>query len=168
VHKRLWPLTRDTRDLEQAIFAYQKGFILQNDFFDGINFAYLLNVRSDSAEPADAVTDFVLANRVRRQVIIICENLLAQAAKLEEEAAAEPETEEECRMKQKEMEEHYWICATLWEAWEGLGDTAAAEQWQKRCAAVPSAGWMQKTTKYQIKKLKQLLAKKSPLQFLAA
>src|SRR5205085_406258 len=46
VHKRLWEVRGDRGFLEEAIWAYEKGFIVKNDFYNGINFAFLLNVRA--------------------------------------------------------------------------------------------------------------------------
>ena len=166
VHKRLWSLTNELSDLEQAIFAVQKGFILQNDYYNGINLAYLLNIRASFSNPADAITDFVLANRIRKQVVNICENLLTAHKESAESTTAEPKTAQEQNLKQKELDEQYWICATLWEAWEGIGDAAEVEKWKNHCADLASAQWMFETTKNQIGNLKQLLAKESPLKFI--
>ncbi len=32
--------------LDTAITAYQRGFYIRNDYYNGINFAFLLNVRA--------------------------------------------------------------------------------------------------------------------------
>ena len=165
VHKRLWDLANDRDDLQQAIFAVHKGFVLQNDYYNGINLAYLLNVRASFAEPADAITDYVLANRVRKQVVDICENLLKTRQELAQ-ATDEPKNEEERNKRQKDIDEQYWISATLWEAWEGTGNDAEAEKWKQICADIARAQWMFETTKDQIGKLKLLLAKESPLKYI--
>ena len=166
VHKRLWSLTNERSDLEQAIFAVQKGFILQNDYYNGINLAYLLNIRASSSEPAEAIADFVLANRVRKLVVSICENLLKTRKELAESTTSEPQTIEEQNKRQKELDEQYWITATLWEAWEGIGDAAEAEKWKQQSSDIAGAQWMFETTKDQISNLKQLLAKGSPLKYI--
>lgn len=46
VHKRLWEVNKDRAHLNDAIRAYERGFYLRNDHYNGINFAYLLNVRA--------------------------------------------------------------------------------------------------------------------------
>jgi hypothetical protein len=63
VHRRLWNLTEDRSHLDQAIWSSEKGFYLKNDYYNGINLAYLYNVRASISEGPDAVTDFVLAQR---------------------------------------------------------------------------------------------------------
>ena len=82
VHKRLWDLTSQIPDLDQAIRGYERGFYLRNDYYNGINYAFLLNVRAaDSANVAEAVADYVQARRVRREVISICEQWLRENTK---------------------------------------------------------------------------------------
>src|ERR1700751_2406433 len=43
IHKRLWDLARDRKDLETALLSYEKGFYLRNDYYNGINTASLYN-----------------------------------------------------------------------------------------------------------------------------
>src|SRR4030095_9790527 len=47
VHKRLWDKTKDEVALDKAIRSYERGFYLRNDYYNGINFAFLLNIRAD-------------------------------------------------------------------------------------------------------------------------
>ena len=42
----LWDVSQDHAALDIAIRAYERGFYLRNDYYDGINFAYLLNVHT--------------------------------------------------------------------------------------------------------------------------
>src|SRR5205823_1570511 len=41
VHKRLWDLTKDQKYLDDAIRAYERGFYIKNDYYNGINYAFL-------------------------------------------------------------------------------------------------------------------------------
>jgi hypothetical protein len=81
VHKTLWSLTGDRSHLGKAIWSSEKGFYLKNDYYNGINLAYLYNVRASICEGPDAITDFVLAQRTRRRVVNICQALLEQIKK---------------------------------------------------------------------------------------
>ena len=77
VHKRLWELTKESSYLDEAVRAYERGFYLRNDYYNGINYAYLLNERA--AHPVgfgEAVADFVQARRVRKEVVSICNQWL--------------------------------------------------------------------------------------------
>ncbi len=144
VHKRLYDLTQDRAYLDAAVTAYEKGFHLRNDYYNGINAAFLFNLRASLSQAADAITDFVLAQRIRRQVVGICDGLLASGRKLDDA---------------------YWVQATLAEAWLGLGD-AQKSQVALEQAAPFAEPWMQQSTADQLSKLKPLLDK-SPLKALA-
>ena len=151
VHKRLWELGRRREDLDTAIGAYERGFYLKQDYYNGINLAFLLNVRAAehqaAGQVAEAVADFVLAQRVRREVIPICEKALT----------AGPRT----------PEDKYWILATLWEAALGLNDTTGIEKWQPEAERASTAKWMlEDSTRPQLAKLSALLAA-SPLKHLS-
>ena len=46
IHKRLWELDSKPEDLDESIRSYGKGFYLKDDHYNGINYAYMLNVRA--------------------------------------------------------------------------------------------------------------------------
>ena len=146
VHKRLWEVMGDRSYLDIAIFAYEKGFYLKNDYYNGINLAYLLNERAAVSEVPESVADFVLAQRARKRVLAICDSLLHSERTL-------PDQEE------------YWIRATMAEAWLGLGDAAKSqESLDSAFALEPSPSeWMRNSTLEQLKKLDQILVP-SPLK----
>jgi hypothetical protein len=151
VHKRLWVLGRDPTDLDTAIAAYERGFYLKQDYYNGINLAYLFNVRAAEYQNAhrtsEAIADFVLAQRIRREVIPICEAALK----------AGPRT----------PAEKYWILATLWEAAHGLEDAEGVARWQPQAEQAAPASWMlEDSTRPQLARLEKLLAV-SPLKRLS-
>lgn len=159
VHKRLWALTRDTIHLDEAIRALERGFYLRNDYYNGINLAFLLNLRASRAtSPAEAITDFMLARRVRQEVLTICKKWLADNPVM---AAS---TAEEAR--RQDAETRYWVLATLGEAMVGLGDPAAPQR-LKEIYVAATAPWMADTTREQVEKLRALLVD-TPLKHLKA
>jgi tetratricopeptide (TPR) repeat protein len=153
VHKRLWELTNDPETLEAAIDAYERGFRLRDDFYNGINFAFLLDSRAAATQAAgdfdEAVTDAVLARRVRGTVLKLCQKAL------ESEADPEPGGS-------PAQYEPYWLRATMAEAAVGLGDEAAAATHLKAAGSMVAEPWMIKSTSDQIAQLRALLAS-SPL-----
>jgi hypothetical protein len=152
VHKRLWSLTGELSHLDASIRAYERGFYLRNDHYNGINLAFLLDLRASRAtDLGDAVADFVLARRVRKEVKEICEKWLAQNPPATAPAGAAPQA------AQQAAELRYWVLATLGEAMLGLGDPAARQQLDLAYAAAPHA-WMSDTTREQIARLEPLLA----------
>jgi hypothetical protein len=157
VHKRLWELTKESSYLDEAVRAYERGFYLRNDYYNGINYAYLLNERA--AHPigfAEAVADFVQARRVRKEVISICNEWLESNAPT---APLPPGS--------KFPEKQYWVLATLAEAQIGLEEEALGQQRLEEAFAAAPEEWMKDSTREQVTKLKALLAA-SPLKKLPA
>ncbi len=160
VHKRLWNVTKDRKHLEEAVRGYERGFYLRNDYYNGINLAFLLNVRAaNAASRAEAIADFVQAERVRHEVIDICLRWL--------ESEAPPVNE---GLKKKLGEKHkseakYWVMASLAEAYVGIGDDAEAQRWFTKAGEGVPEQWMKETTEEQISKLRAHLAD-SPLKYL--
>jgi Tetratricopeptide Repeats-Sensor len=157
VHKRLWELTKESSYLDEAVRAYERGFYLRNDHYNGINYAYLLNERA--AHPigfAEAVADFVQARRVRREVISICNQWL--------DLNARPSP---LPHGSKYPEKRYWVLATLAEAEIGLEEEALGQRRLEEAFAAAPEEWMKESTHEQVNKLKALLAA-SPLKKLSA
>jgi tetratricopeptide (TPR) repeat protein len=142
VHKRVWDLTGQRPNLDGAIFGYEKGFSLKNDYWNGINLAFLYNVRAAASTGRDAIADQVLAERTRRQVLALCE------AALKGEAPSGGPSEK------------YWLYATMAEAWLGLGDKQKADAYLAEAVAVTPqpAAWMVDSTREQLARLSKVLA----------
>lgn len=159
VHKRLWEATKNAAFLDDAVRAYERGFLFRNDYYNGINYAFLLNVRaSSSPDPAEAIADFVNARRVRKEVISICEEWLKKNPVPEgDKVPASALTEY--------WSNWYWLMATMGEAYLGGGEAENANQVLSEAYARAPESWMQASTETQIDKLRTLLAD-SPLRFI--
>jgi tetratricopeptide (TPR) repeat protein len=146
VHKRLFELKRDPADLDESIRAHEKGFYVKNDYYNGINLAFMLNIRAaSSADPREAGADVVQAERIRRRVIGVTEALLASGIKNDDGTVDEVET--------------FWVKATLAEAMTGSGrNEDAAKLREEILKNVPEA-WMKDSITEQLQKLEGLLAK---------
>ncbi|MDQ3803932.1 MAG: DUF4071 domain-containing protein [Acidobacteriota bacterium] len=167
VHKRLWDLMKGgQRDealghLDEAVRGYERGFYLRNDYYNGINLAYVLNLRAaHAASPEEAIADFVQARRVCREVVEICVEWLKQT-----EPAAGDEAGAEAVGKSNENK--YWVLATLAEAYVRLGDEARAQDYLRQAYALNPTEWMKSSTEEQLKNLRELLAD-SPLKYVKA
>lgn len=147
IHKHLWDETCDRADLDTAILAHERGFDIRNDAYNGINLAYLLNVRARISSPAEQIADYVNAQRVRRRVIDVCQSRLSAGV--------------------SDPDERYWAKATLVEACIGVGDITQAEEWHRQAEAEPVAGWMKESTRAQLTRLRDLLLP-SPLEGIQA
>jgi MAP3K TRAFs-binding domain len=152
VHKRMWDLSNDPKDLDEAVRGYERGFQLKQDYYNGINFAFLLNLRarqSVKSAPAEAIADWVLASRVRRRVVEVCQAELKALPAVSDGMTREEQADLRARK--------YWILATLREAAVGLGDPSS-EDWKRQAADTQPAKWMTDSTDEQIARLQTLLA----------
>jgi tetratricopeptide (TPR) repeat protein len=160
VHKRLWDETLERKHLDEAVRGYERGFYLRNDYYNGINFAFMLNVRAaHTSDRAEAVADFVSARRVREEVVSICEEWLQSTVAPDNKASDEAKIE---YLKSK-----YWVVATLAEANLGLGKATEAEKSYREAYSSAPEPWMIDTTKAQREKLEELLGD-SPLRYVKA
>jgi len=79
INKRLYELTDDEKFLDQAAWFYERGFYVKQDYYNGINFAFLLTLKSlNVKDRLEAISYYLQANRVREKVISICKNLIKQ------------------------------------------------------------------------------------------
>lgn len=141
IHKRLWEQHRAQADLNEAIRAHARGYLLKYDHYNGINYAFLLDVRASCQTGDEAIADRVMASRIRREVLDICDDLLKKPPS---------ETADE-----KEL---YWIHASRVEALFGLGrHEEATSSFKKAKEMQPKPDpWMVSTTEQQLKKLGEL------------
>lgn len=143
IHKRLWDLRHQQPDLDESIAAYERGFYVKQDYYNGINLAFLLDLRGLNALRAgqrdEGMADAVQARRIRRDVIRYAGQALG---------------------KDKDMadDKRYWIVATLWEAAAGLGDTSEMQQHEAEARALKVPAWMLETTEGQIRAVQAMLA----------
>ncbi len=174
VHKRLWERAKDEVALNKAIRSYERGFSLRKDSYNGINFAFLLNIRAahfaelakTSADPsaaashrAAAIADFVQAQRVREEVLSICKQWLNSNPAPSEDSTAEA-------MKQYQTSK-YWVVASQAEAYLGIGKKQEAEDTYEQAYASAPEGGMIDSTREQRAKLEALLTD-SPLKYIKA
>lgn len=140
IHKRLWEIKADKDDLNAAVDGYERGFSLRRDWYNGINYAFLLDLRAlewlKAGNRDEAIADSVLARRVRAEVGRLA---LAPA----EEKDADPT-------------KRFWAVATLWEAALGRGDAAETARWGAVAEALAVPQWMQETRLEQGRKLVEL------------
>src|SRR5208282_5701031 len=135
------------QDLNAAIRATERGFIIKRDYYNGTNLAYLLNLRASKSSGDDRIADNVVADRVRREVVDITargvETLQANTS-----AGGETTTL---------RDEKYWLAATHAESLITLGVSSGVELMQTAIASAP-APWMAQTTQSQLERVQRLLA----------
>lgn len=138
IHKRLWELRGTREDLDRSIRAYARGYFIKNDYYNGINFAFLLNVRACLSVGDEAVADRVLARRIRGEVMPLCDAVLANQSST--------------------PDDRFWARASKVEALMGLGRAAEAEALKATFVGehAPPATWMRDAMEEQLGKLAAL------------
>jgi hypothetical protein len=113
IHKRLWEAGHERQDLDTAVRSYARGYFIKDDYYNGINFAFLLNVRASVSQGDDAITDRTLAKRIRTEVLALCDTALSTPPPGAASATLS-------------ADDKFWINATKVEALVGLGRQAEA------------------------------------------
>jgi hypothetical protein len=165
IEKRLFDRLQGDPHLERAISYYARGYYLRNDRYNGINLAYLFNLRADSALDAtdqDRIADLVWANRLRRDVLALCEQELeTMRERSGRMSQAAPDVAADQRSR--DHEQKFWCLATKAEAHFGLGEQGAYEEARAAARALEPAAWMMASLDEQIGRLKTLLDKRGHL-----
>jgi len=138
VHKRLYEITKDSASLEEALFALERGFYVKRDYYNGINLAFMLDVKAVESNTELKNELRAVARHVRRNVKNICQTALE-----------DPELSDD---------EKYWILVTLYEVCVGLGEEDEALKWKEKAGEAAAEAWMVQTTDEQISKLRVLLS----------
>jgi hypothetical protein len=130
-------------DLDVAIRAAERAFIITRDYYNGTNLAFLLNVRASRSSGDNRIADNVVADRIRREVVDITATTLA--------------TLRDTTLQ----DEKYWLAATQAESLIALGDGSGDQLMQKATASAP-APWMAAATQRQLDRLRRLLETARP------
>ncbi len=111
INKRLFELSGDLAYLERAIRFYERGFYVKQDYYNGINVAYMYTQRANLLpDRFDAIVSYGHANMIRQNVAEICQELIED----EESFASRGDKQ--------------WVYMTLAEAYQGLGRTSDEER----------------------------------------
>ncbi len=102
INKRRYQISQEKQYLERAIHFYERGYYVKQDYYNGINVAFLYNVAAKANENAEeAQAQNYLAAKIRKEIITICKT------KMQEPSF-------------QEYSDKPWIYLTLAEAYFGL------------------------------------------------
>jgi hypothetical protein len=139
VHKGLFESLHDSGDLEEAIFALERGFFIKGDYYNGINLAFMFDARAAESQPGAKEELRAMARHVRRRVKDVCDQALVK---------------EDLKPGEK-----FWVLATLYEACVGLGQEGEALDAKNEGDKISTARWMLDSRDNQVAKLRALLGK---------
>ncbi|MBP9883573.1 MAG: hypothetical protein KBF32_09230 [Chitinophagales bacterium] len=104
INKRLYELTTDKKYLIKALDFYGRGYTLKQDYYNGINVAYLYNVAAGIAnEEEERIAYRFFAKKIRLEVIELCIGLINDS-------------------NFKDRSDREWIVLTLAEGYYGTGN----------------------------------------------
>lgn len=79
INKRLFEETAKLQYLEKSIKFYSKGYHISQDYYNGINYAYLLTLKATFVKDKyEAISCFVQSQKVREEIVSICLGLIKQ------------------------------------------------------------------------------------------
>ncbi len=79
INKRLHERTGDIVYFEKAIDCYERGFYVKQDYYNGINAAFMYTLKANLIDDEfDAIVCYGRAKMIRQKVAVICLDLVAQ------------------------------------------------------------------------------------------
>jgi tetratricopeptide (TPR) repeat protein len=166
IEKKMYYHGLGDEHLSNAIQFYERGYFLLRNRYHGINLAFLFNKRVDSSlynTKEDKIADMVFANRVRRQVLILCERdwkeINERKDRLELKAMVATFDKPADYNLTNETEQMYWILVNKAEAHYGLGEMEEYRQALEKAKEINPSDWMIKSFNDQHDQLRDLLIK---------
>ncbi len=166
IEKRLYEAEKLEEHLSNAILYYERGYYLLNNRYHGINLAFLLNKRVNSSiytTKEDKIADMVWANRIRQQVLKMCEkdwheltdrkNKTAKQALMREDGNISGDEEA------TETEEKFWIQINKAEAHFGLGEMEEYKIALAKAKEIEHPDWRMNALEEHIGNLRELMKK---------
>ena len=159
IEKRLFERGQGTEHLNRAISYYERGYVLRDDWYNGINLAFLLNVRADTPlddTDQERIADLVWANRIRREVLVLAREDLEEIRHLRERAESKG-TPLAGVPGSSDREQEFWCLATRAEAFFGLGEMDRYRETREEATKLGGPDWWLESLDGQIEKLRPLL-----------
>ncbi|NTS43431.1 DUF4071 domain-containing protein [Flavisolibacter sp. BT320] len=165
IKKRLYFAGQGDEHLFDGIQYLERAYFLLHNRYNGTNLAFLINHRPETAaysQPHEVIADLVLANRIRREILDMCDrdwNKLEQKGGQSKEKLSTETTDLAASQQVMENEQRFWILVNRAEAHFGLGEIEAYEQAKEAAAGLPHEAWMMASFEDQVEKLGVVLQK---------
>lgn len=140
IYKRLFEHRNKREWFELSLWFYERGFYVRQDYYNGINVAYLYTLSAARLQSTrdEAMTDFLHANRIRRRVLRICDRIRGEKSF-------------------RERGDKHWILLTMAEAYFGVGDEENMNAVLKEAKAESRGKFDLSTFQEQKRKLQSLM-----------
>lgn len=138
IYKRLYLRKQDFADLDKAITYYHKGYLIQNDYYNGENYAYCLLEKTQQQGLSDEACSSLkyLAMTTFHEIIHMLDQIFAQTP---------------------EEEIDFWMYATYSVSCYCIGDPDGYERCRRLFLCQKKADWQEQTYTAQLEHLKKLL-----------
>lgn len=79
IHKRLFEETKEEKHLDKSIRYYSKGYHIAQDYYNGINYAFLLTIKATlQTDNLEAISYFKQSQRIREDIVKICTDIISK------------------------------------------------------------------------------------------
>ena len=148
--------------MADAVLYFERGYFLLNNRYNGINLAFLLNLRANSkiyTSNQDKIADMVFANRIRKGVLVMCTEDWNKISI--RQGAYQTDVQENTLLvatqQQQDDIQKFWITVNKAEANYGLGNMEAYKIACNQAQLLPHQNWMMKAFEEQIQTLRSIL-----------
>jgi len=170
IEKKLFEKGNGDHHLSNAIQFYMRGYFLLTNRYHGVNLAFLFNKRADSSiftSKEDKIADMVFANRVRRQVLKMCEKDWNEIDERKKRIALKMNTVNTSHLsdynQSDDNDQMFWIQVNKAECHFGLGEIEDYKKALEKAKEIEHADWMMKAYYDQHVQLKELMYKNGHL-----
>jgi len=164
IEKRWYECSHGEEHLSASILYYQRGYYLLNNRYNGINLAFMLDYRAQSAlctSKYERIADLVSARRLRKEVLIMCEReweeITSRQNKNSMSESLLKNDDFSFSQQKADKEQLFWILINKAEANFGLGNIAEYERAVAEAATMEHENWMMISMQEQIEKLKPMI-----------
>ncbi len=127
INKRLYGITDDTEYLDRAIDNYERGFYVKQDYYNGINVAFMYTMKANllaaTGSRYDAIVNYGHANMIRKKVAEIVQAII----------------DDEERFGKLADDEKQWVYMTQAEAYQGMRKEKDAQRVARKIEKVASS-----------------------------
>jgi len=166
IQKKLHEKGHGDHHLACAIQYFERGYFLLHNRYHGINLAFLLVKHADSTlskNNEDRIADLVWANRIRRQVLNMCEKDWKEINERKSRMTLKMGPDDSATPSGYDVEEDneqlFWIMANKAECFLGLGDIEEYKKADEQARNLEHTEWMMKSYNEQLAELKELMKK---------
>jgi hypothetical protein len=164
IERRLFRITKKAEHLTRAIKYYAGGYYLLNELRVGIKYARMLNLRVDTLagqSKQEQIADLVQANRIRREVLELCESELKEVRQREvRQLGSSPVSDLNRLLREQEardQEQKFFCLITKAEAHFGLGEFDEYERIRSTLLRLNLPTWKYEKFDRQIGRLRERL-----------